>query len=209
MIKSDNVKETVDFGYESTDRSVSYNVRFHITNELGKTISLSEDGNEYVSFPAEMFIEISNFIIKRGLVKTEITEVFVEKQRIKKPKQVSQVNSLPVPNVEQQILEIEEKQEEVAVEDEPLQSFVSQEDKGEYEADGEEIDVPETEVNEPSIEDDDISGLPIGGVEIERGVIAEPKPSVTEEEAKKLWQNRQASNPEKAVKRKPENHGGD
>jgi hypothetical protein len=208
-IKSDNAKVTVDFGYESSDGQVSYKVRFHDTQELGDTISLSEDGDEYTSFPAEMFIEVSNFIMKRGLVKkSEVVKEQVEKTiKINKPKQVSSVNSLPVPNIEQQAVDVsEENLEEEEVEQEsgePLQSFISQDsaDENSVEVENENVEVVEPDIEESTGE------LPVGSVEADNTGPIRAKP-IEEEEAVKLWEKRE-SNPEKRVKRKEENkHGG-
>lgn len=192
-INSTNAKITLDFEYESTDGGVNYKVKFHYTPELGDTISLCENNDEYVSFPAEMFIEIANFIIKKELIKTKSIEVFEKPVKNKKTKRVSPESSLPVPNVEQQDTAIEEEkneQEEIDFEEEnePLQSFT-----GDVETDV--LTEVEVEAVEPEISENNIE-LPMNDVDDN---------ALDEKKAEEMWKNRETAvrepNPKSVIKR--------
>jgi len=66
-INLDNTTITLDFGY--TDENVDYRIRFHNTEELGDTISLSENGSDYLSYPATMIMDIGIFLKEQKLIK--------------------------------------------------------------------------------------------------------------------------------------------
>lgn len=190
-INSTNAKITLDFEYESTDGEVNYKVKFHNTPELGDTISLCENNDEYTSFPAEMFVEIANFIIKKELIKTKSTEILEKPTKNKKTKRVSIESSLPVPNVEQQqdTPAEENEQEEIDFEEdnEPLQSFTG--DSIEDITAGPEVEAVEPEISENNIE------LPVNDV---------TNDMLDEKKAQEMWKNREAakeSNPKSVIKR--------
>jgi len=88
-INLDNAKITIDFGFK--DEGVDYQIRFHYTEELGETISLSEDGQNYLSYPALMFKEIGIFLKDRNLLK-DIEEQDTEEKI--KPKKTKNANIL-------------------------------------------------------------------------------------------------------------------
>jgi len=78
-INLDNTIITLDFGY--TDDAVDYKIRFHQTKELGDTISLSENGSDYLSYPAAMIMDIGIFVKEQHLIKNGKTEDGAEKDK--------------------------------------------------------------------------------------------------------------------------------
>jgi hypothetical protein len=70
-INTSKAKKTLDFEYE--DNSGVYGVKYHYTDKFGPTISLygqiSEDRvTGEISFPANMFVEITDFLRDQNLV---------------------------------------------------------------------------------------------------------------------------------------------
>jgi len=88
-INLDNTTMTLDFGY--TDDNVNYKIRFHNTEELGDTISLSEDGSDYLSYPAIMIMDIGAFLKEQKLIKASKTEKDTKDTKdTKKTKEIDQ-----------------------------------------------------------------------------------------------------------------------
>ena len=98
-INLDNTKMTLDFAYEDEDNDgvkTIYRIRFHYTVELGDTISISDHGSEYFSYPAKMFIEVGDFLKEQKIIKKER----VDNKISKRPQ--TKIGDLLSPSVEQE-----------------------------------------------------------------------------------------------------------
>ena len=123
-----NSKVTMDFTYNN-DRS-TYFIRFHSTEQHGLTISISTDGVEYLDLPADMFVEVSEFLIEKGVIPGKQAQ----KPTSAGPKTVNskpqQPAKLPLPSVVNAVNDI--KQEAVNA-----YTASTQEATAEVESDGE------------------------------------------------------------------------
>jgi len=69
-IKTQEAAVSIDFTYEDEKNGQEYNVKFHPTKELGKTVSISSDeliayeenSKTYVSLPASLLVEVVDFL---------------------------------------------------------------------------------------------------------------------------------------------------
>ena len=70
-IQPETIKSTLDFKYTHEDptgsSSETYFIRFHHVNSQ-PILSISDDGKDYYSFPAVMFIEVADFLKRQGAV---------------------------------------------------------------------------------------------------------------------------------------------
>jgi hypothetical protein len=88
-INSDKSKITLDFEYEN--EKIKYLVKYHHTDDFGPTVSLSEEGTNSVSFPAEMFSEITDFLREQKHLRYPKIEVR-QKETVEK--------TLPIPEIQ-------------------------------------------------------------------------------------------------------------
>jgi hypothetical protein len=174
-----NSKVTMDFTYNNDN--FTYFVRFHNTETHGLTISVSSDGVEYLDLPADMFVEISDFLIEKGVIPgREIKKEIVVAHEIPEPRgrQHAHSSKLPIPNVVEDIKneaggnpasQIEVIQP-LETDEEGFQSFdsdIGDEDEGLVEEDVEETvqeedtDVEETVVERPVVEKTKKPGKPV------------------------------------------------
>ena len=61
-INKSGIKQTIDFSWESEELEIGYHVKYHITDDYGPTISVSDDGEDWYPFPAKMFQEVVDFL---------------------------------------------------------------------------------------------------------------------------------------------------
>jgi len=70
-IEREDAKISLNFTYshedEDRDTEIKIMVQFGQTEEFGDTISCSSDGEEWFSFPAEFFKEVSDFLVEKGV----------------------------------------------------------------------------------------------------------------------------------------------
>jgi hypothetical protein len=93
-----NVKKTIDFTINDEDKGFTYHVKFHQTPELGETISLSVDGEEYIGYPAEALADIVDTLRAEGMLKKPESEEAEPESGSMTPFGFNL--SLPIPQVE-------------------------------------------------------------------------------------------------------------
>lgn len=120
-INSNKAKTTIDFEYyekkpEKGKEDISIKVKYHNTTKFGPTISLSTDGEKYVSFPSRMFPEIVNFLSEFGVPELSNKKQVLQKNNTELPLPViddenstTNSNFLVKPNIEENSISLEEK----------------------------------------------------------------------------------------------------
>ncbi|MFW6173438.1 MAG: hypothetical protein ACOC5T_06830 [Elusimicrobiota bacterium] len=131
-IQPDATKITMDFVWDDQENELSFDCRFHHTDEYGPTVSISErESNEYVAFPAKMYGEIANYLISSGIISNQAQVVVSEDQSNSPPPSASteDMGGLPVPGVTKddnnELSQDEQSLEIPPVTGEPMQSFTS------------------------------------------------------------------------------------
>lgn len=120
-----NVKKTVDFVIEDEERGFNYYVKFHETPELGKTISISEDGNEYTGYPASAIAAIIDSLREENILDRPEREEAWDKDPVPQRPQYPATMGLPIPEIttsHQQAPELLKGQKKVAIAHVPPQT---------------------------------------------------------------------------------------
>jgi hypothetical protein len=70
-ISTDTTKFSIDFAYEweSPDgQTLAYSMKF-LHSQFGPTVQISDGNDGMIEFPADMFVEVANFLIQNGVIK--------------------------------------------------------------------------------------------------------------------------------------------